>query len=78
MNTRPHISEGPELAMVGSSGDELPSGPSAQVVREEDRAIHAGQKRYAPMPTGTGVVLKAPKKGGPVGGPKGQRVGCSR
>ena len=80
VNTRPHISEGLELAMVGvgSSGDELPSGPSAQVVREEDRAIHAGQKRYAPMPTGTGVVLKAPKKGGPVGGPKGQRVGCSR
>ena len=33
---------------MGSSGDELPSGPSAQVVREEDRAIHAGQKRYAP------------------------------
>ena len=63
---------------MGSSGDELPSGPSAQVVREEDRTKHAGQKRYAPMSTGTDVVLKAPKKGGRVGGPKGQRVGCSR
>jgi hypothetical protein len=58
---------------VRSSGDELPSGPSAQAVREEDQNKHAVQKKGASVP-----VLKAPKKGGPVGGPKGQRVGCSR
>ena len=56
---------------MGSSGDELPSGPSAQVVREEDQNKHAGPKKCALVP-----VL--PTKGGHVGGPKGQQVGCSR
>ena len=72
-------SEPPRPQLSDSSDDEaagvpIPSKPPV-VVRKEDRNKHAGQKRCASMSTETGVALK---KGGRVGGPKDQRVGCSR